>query len=67
MDKNIIDGLTLIGIALTATGLFANASGWGKCVLLISAALLGILGLILIIQVLVKSVKVKNKKSKNKK
>jgi hypothetical protein len=45
MDKNLIDGLTLIGIALTATGLFANASGWGKWVLLISALILGILGL----------------------
>ena len=45
MNQKLVNGIGFLGIALTASGLFETAVGTGKWLLIISAALLAILGL----------------------
>lgn len=46
MKQNLVKGISLLGVALTATGLFASAQGWGKWALILSAGILTIMGII---------------------
>ncbi|MBT4604281.1 hypothetical protein HOC01_01450 [archaeon] len=45
MEKNLIDGITLIGIAVALVGILQNSSGWQMWLLIISALILCGLGI----------------------
>ena len=44
MKQNVVNGLSLLGIALTSTGLIETAHGYSKLYLIFAAFLLYILG-----------------------
>ncbi|MBT4604185.1 hypothetical protein HOC01_00960 [archaeon] len=50
MEQKIFNGLSVLGIALTASGLISITEGLGKWFLVIAAALLTIIGILEIYQ-----------------